>query len=148
MFNPNTKQVGWGKLWFCVIFCIICDTETETVPCCQGKKNQKKKPQKSRTDKLHYYLSVCVWICARLCPGSVVNPNCSFAAFPSCLPGLVTGHGSHWSLSWTEVWPRFRDTLGTTSIWTSITGVLVRVWMLGRGWGMVTEVEPSVTIYV
>lgn len=48
--------MGQGKLWFCVILCIICDTETETVPCCQGEKNTNK------TDKLHYYLSVCEFV--------------------------------------------------------------------------------------
>lgn len=104
----------------------------------------RKKEEKKKQAPL---LSVCEWICAHLCPGSVVISNCSFDAFPSCLPGLVTGHGRHWSLSWTEVWPRFGDTLGTTSIWTPITGVLVGVWMLGRGWGMVAEAEPSITMY-
>lgn len=52
--------MGWGKLWFCVIFCIICDTETETVPCCQGKKNKKKPPKKAeQTSSIIICLSVC-----------------------------------------------------------------------------------------
>lgn len=48
--------MGQEKLWVCVILCIICDTETETVSCCQGKNNQ------TQTDKLHYYLSVCKFV--------------------------------------------------------------------------------------
>lgn len=92
---------------------------------------------------------ICEWICAHLYPRSPAVSNCSFDVFPSCLPGLVTGHGSHWSLSWTEVWPRFGDTLGTTSIWTSITGVPVGLWTLGRDWEwLLKQREPFMTMYV